>query len=253
MRGEDRSRSACVGTRFADRRPVRVMMPPGGRRQSAAMRIGKGAALVATALLGAAAVAQVLAVADAAAAPSIAAGVLLGYLAADLCSGTVHWFCDTFFEEDTPVIGRRVIWPFRDHHRDPLAIVRYRLLEQDGTSYVAVMAPLALAVFSGGPGTSGSLGFVLHAAVCAFAVGTAGTNLFHKWAHMPDPPAAIAWLQKRRLILSPERHALHHRTHDRSYCVTSGWLNPLLDRSRLFAAVERVVRRCQRSHPGSRA
>ena len=30
---------------------------------------------------------------------------LLGYLLADMLSGTVHWFCDTFFEEDTPVIG----------------------------------------------------------------------------------------------------------------------------------------------------
>jgi len=45
---------------------------------------------------------------------------LLGAVAADLASGVVHWACDTFFAEDTPVIGRALIFPFREDHRDPL-------------------------------------------------------------------------------------------------------------------------------------
>lgn len=39
------------------------------------------------------------------------AALLLGYLAADILSGTVHWFCDTFFSEDTPLIGQVLIRP----------------------------------------------------------------------------------------------------------------------------------------------
>ena len=32
--------------------------------------------------------------------------LLLGYLAADVASGLVHWFCDNFFEEDSPALQR---------------------------------------------------------------------------------------------------------------------------------------------------
>ena len=46
----------------------------------------------------------------------LATGFLVGYLLADLLSGTVHWFCDSFFAPDTPLIGRSIIHPFRDHH-----------------------------------------------------------------------------------------------------------------------------------------
>ena len=36
---------------------------------------------------------------------AMAAGATVGYLAADVASGLVHWFCDRFFEEDTPGIA----------------------------------------------------------------------------------------------------------------------------------------------------
>ena len=65
-----------------------------------------------------------------------AAGALLGYLAGDLMSGVVHWFCDTFFEEDTPLIGRVLILPFREHHRDPLAMTRHGFAEIAGNRFV---------------------------------------------------------------------------------------------------------------------
>ncbi|HKK49945.1 MAG TPA: fatty acid desaturase CarF family protein, partial [Myxococcota bacterium] len=69
------------------------------------------------------------------------------------------------------------------------------------------------------------------------------TNQLHGWAHRADPPAAVRRLQAWGWILSPQRHALHHRHHDRAYCVTSGWLNPWLDRMRFFPTLERLVDR----------
>ena len=62
----------------------------------------------------------------------VAMGVALGYLASDFFSGIVHWFCDTFFEEDTPLVGRMLIEPFREHHRDPLAMTHHGLAEIAG-------------------------------------------------------------------------------------------------------------------------
>jgi ubiquitin-conjugating enzyme E2 variant len=59
---------------------------------------------------------------------------------------------------------------------------------------------------------------------------------------MSQPPPVVQRLQRWGLILSQERHALHHADHQRAFCVTSGWLNPLLDRIRFFPRIERAVR-----------
>ena len=41
--------------------------------------------------------------------PAAAAGAMVmlafGYVMADLLTGFVHWFCDTFFDETTPLVG----------------------------------------------------------------------------------------------------------------------------------------------------
>jgi hypothetical protein len=66
-----------------------------------------------------------------------------------------------------------------------------------------------------------------------------GTNLFHKWAHQKNPPLLAQKLQKMGLILTPDRHNKHHRDYRKSFCVTSGWLNFILDYTRFFLILER--------------
>lgn len=150
---------------------------------------------------------------------------LLGYVAADLASGTVHWFCDTYFAEDTPVIGPLLIAPFREHHVDALAITRHDVWERNGNSCLPLIPILAALVFTGG------LGRFWDAAVLVFAAALMGTNQIHCWAHARHAPGLVRWLQQRRLILDPESHRRHHRPPNASaYCITTGWLNPLLDR-----------------------
>ena len=36
----------------------------------------------------------------------------LGIVAADVTTGFLHWLCDTYFAEDTPIIGPAIIEPF---------------------------------------------------------------------------------------------------------------------------------------------
>jgi hypothetical protein len=62
-----------------------------------------------------------------------------GWLAADFASGIVHWFADTFFEEDAPWIGPLLIRPFREHHRDPQAMTRHGFLELTGNSCLVLL------------------------------------------------------------------------------------------------------------------
>ncbi|MGH7469567.1 MAG: fatty acid desaturase CarF family protein [Longimicrobiales bacterium] len=171
----------------------------------------------------------------------MAGGLVLGYLLADLLSGTVHWFCDTFFAEDTPLIGRMLIQPFRDHHRYPQAIARYGVLYQDASFAFIVILPLALVWRAGGP-HPGAWSMFGHAVLWSFAIGSLGTNLFHKWAHAERVPAGVRWLQQLGLILSPRAHHVHHSTYTGGYCVTSGRLNAGLDRIAFFARLERLIR-----------
>ena len=90
------------------------------------------------------------------------------------------------------------------------------------------------------------LALFTHAALCGFAAGALGTNLFHKWAHAEQAPSIVRWLQRRRLILSPDAHRVHHRTYTGGYCVTSVWLNAVLDVVNFFGRAERAIRWLQR-------
>jgi len=70
------------------------------------------------------------------------------------------------------------------------------------------------------------------------------TNQFHKWAHMDVPPAFVGRLQAWGMILSKEHHDIHHESpYDTYHCITTGFWNPLLDRTHLFERAEHLIRR----------
>jgi ubiquitin-conjugating enzyme E2 variant len=128
----------------------------------------------------------------------------------------------------------------------PQRITRYRFIEQDTTNFFLMLLPLAVACWLGAP-RPGSVGALFWCCcLLGLATGLFGTNLFHKWAHERKPPVVVRWLQRSGLILEPERHQRHHRDYSRGFCVTSGWMNPLLDALRFFPRVELVVRFFQR-------
>jgi ubiquitin-conjugating enzyme E2 variant len=171
----------------------------------------------------------------------LAVAVGLGIGGADLGSGLAHWAGDTFLTEDAPVVGRRVIGPFREHHRDPLAITRHGFVERTGNSAV-ILLPLAAAVWwHGAPATAA--GLLAQVAFLAFALALGVTNEIHAFAHAPRVPRAVRWLQRAGLILDPMAHGRHHQgDFTRAYCITTGWLNAPLDRWRLWARLERAIR-----------
>jgi ubiquitin-conjugating enzyme E2 variant len=160
-----------------------------------------------------------------AAAPLVGlAACLAGYLASDFTSGLVHWIADTWGSRETPIVGRALIGPFREHHLDPEAITRHDFVETNGASCLISIpvAILALAVPLGpGPLQHGRLFAATF--LGALVVWTFGTNQFHKWAHADSVPRVVARLQKWRLILPPALHGRHHRSpYTDDYCITSG-------------------------------
>jgi len=174
---------------------------------------------------------------------SIAAGIvsaILGYLLADFMSGLVHFLGDSFGTVRTPIFGPTFIFPFREHHVDPEDITRHGFIETNGHNCLVslpVMIAMHFLLFSTAI-ASAAASFV-YAIGFFLILGVFATNQFHKWAHTARPPALIAFLQKYRLILSPKHHKVHHTApFERYYCITTGWLNMLLEKTAFFPATK---------------
>ena len=173
--------------------------------------------------------------------------VLLALITADLLSGVVHWAADTWGSERWPLIGPRVLRPFRLHHVNPDDLLRRSFVDCNGDT--AVAAGIVLAV---------TLVMPLHAepslTVGVFLASLAGwtlpVNQVHQWAHHPAPPLLVRALQRWRLVLDRAAHEVHHdapyATH---YCILTGWWNRPLAAVDFFRRLERLVTRLTGMRP----
>ena len=170
---------------------------------------------------------------------SHAVAFVAGICVADFGSGLVHWGADTWGRDDLPVIGHRLLVPFRIHHVNPDDLLRRSFVDANGdVAFLAVPALLGLLVVP--------LETMWHGALACGGVGLCSvgmmTNQIHQWAHMPSPPRLIRLLQDCRLILGRSAHATHHsRPYDAHYCITTGWCNAPLDALGFFRRLERIV------------
>lgn len=162
---------------------------------------------------------------------------LLGYLTSDFTSGLVHWLADRYGSRTTPLLGPKFVVPFRDHHDDPEAIGRHDFVEANGDNcFMAlfVLVPASLLRVDQAPWLALVMLYVL-----VLALGTLLTSMAHGWAHRADPPAMARWLARAGLVIAREHHDHHHQgDHLTHYCITTGWLNGLLDRTRFLRKLE---------------
>ena len=153
-------------------------------------------------------------------------------VAADLVSGGVHWAFDRWGTTNTPIFGPNLIRTFREHHTDPLGITRHSFVEANGGPALGAIPILIVGLW--GPA-------VVTATCFWLAIFVFFTNVIHSWAH-GQPPSPVRWLQRRGVLLSPEHLAAHHSSpHDRAYCITTGWMNPLLDSINAWERLERLI------------
>src|ERR1700682_3105646 len=132
---------------------------------------------------------------------------MLGFVAADFISGFVHWAADTWGTPEWPIIGKALIRPFREHHVDQKEITRHDFVETNGNNCFISIAPAAGAALLPVHGAGWFFLSVMTFALC-FAI--FGTNQFHKWSHLDEPPQMVRLLQRANLVLPPEHHAVHH-------------------------------------------
>ncbi len=164
---------------------------------------------------------------------------IVGILLSDFITGMFHWGFDTWFSPTTPFIGRAFVRTFREHHIDPQAICRHDFVETNGSNMFSGI----ILILTGHAcmGSSAGAAFLATSYLSA-AVFMSMTSQIHKWAHADHVPRVVTWLQWTRLILPPQSHALHHvAPFDRSYCISSGWLNATLRYVRFFQILERII------------
>lgn len=166
---------------------------------------------------------------------------IAGAFFADFVSGLVHWGADSWGRETLPLIGRRLLRPFRVHHVNPDDFLRRPFLDVNG-DVATVVVPFLLAVFSFPSSTAwGRSAAVFVLAFCAVGL---PTNQVHQWAHFRRPPRFIRWLQRSGLILSRHAHSKHHAApYAQHYCIATGWCNRSLTALGFFPALERLITR----------
>jgi ubiquitin-conjugating enzyme E2 variant len=164
---------------------------------------------------------------------------LTGMAAADFVSGLVHWGADTWGRADLPVIGPRFLVPFRVHHVNPDDFLRRRFLDTNGDVAALTIPALAGLLFVPLETAGQQALAVAGLALCAFG---GLTNQIHQWAHMPQPPTPVRWLQAAGLLLPRRQHAVHHDApYDGCYCITLGWCNGPLDAIGFFRRLEGLI------------
>ena len=159
------------------------------------------------------------------------AAALAAYSLADLATGVYHWLVDNYGDASTPVLAAQIA-AFQGHHRHPSTITR-----RDPCNNLHALARAAALSAAGAPPAA-------HAFAGAFAACVVLSQQFHAWAHETRRrlPPGVEALQDAGVLVSRAQHAAHHRQpYNTNYCIVSGMWNGVLDRYRVFEALEMVV------------
>lgn len=160
--------------------------------------------------------------------------IVAGWLLADLLSGILHWIEDRLLPDGLPVLDRAVVQPNRLHHRAPMAFTAGSFFDRNGTTWMAAAALVIPAFIAFGPAPW----------LVAASIGGLVASQVHYWAHRPPPSQSwVAAFQRAGIIQSPGAHRRHHQDETASFCILTNLLNPLLDRTRVWAWAEFMIGR----------
>ncbi|GFP79163.1 fatty acid desaturase 4 chloroplastic, partial [Phtheirospermum japonicum] len=126
---------------------------------------------------------------------------------------------------------------FQGHHKWPWTITRRQFANNlHALARAVTLAVVPINLLCDDPILLGFVG------VCSGCIMFSQQS--HAWAHTTKsrlPPLVVA-LQDGGLLVSRSQHAAHHRPpYNSNYCIVSGVWNEILDRSRLFEAMEMVI------------
>jgi plasmanylethanolamine desaturase len=164
-----------------------------------------------------------------------------GWVGADLCSGLVHWAADNWGTPNTPFVGAGFIRPFRHHHLDPSEMCNHDFVELNGNLAIVALPVIVAATFINLPwGPEFELFAVF--SIVSLVLWVCCTQQIHSWSHQETPPRYALLLQRAHLIMGSDHHDVHHvAPHRANYCITTGWLNPILGKLKFFEGLEWLI------------
>jgi ubiquitin-conjugating enzyme E2 variant len=157
-------------------------------------------------------------------------------LLVDIIAGGVHWAEDTFWTEETPILGKLLIAPSIVHHAKGGENALLQKHWARSSRSLLIIAPTLL--------FGAWLLGILTWQVWLFVIVGACSQQVHRFSHTPTvrTPAFIRLLQRYRIIQAPAEHWRHHRgEHNTHYCVVTPYSNPILDRIGFWRGLERVL------------
>lgn len=157
---------------------------------------------------------------------------------ADFGTGVYHWSVDNYGNAKTPIVGSQ-IEAFQGHHEEPWTITYRDFCNNCHPTCLATLP--AVALFTLAP---------LSASVRLWGVlaclGIAFCQEFHKWSHTLRSQChpLVNRLQSWGVLVARKAHLTHHKPpFETNYCIVTGHMNPVLDRSGFFRASEGLVER----------
>ncbi|HWA26300.1 MAG TPA: fatty acid desaturase CarF family protein [Lacunisphaera sp.] len=153
---------------------------------------------------------------------------------ADFVAGLVHWAEDAYFDEETPVIGARIIVPNIVHHHLPRHFTRLSWWQSSADLLLAGLVIVAVAWPFG----------LVSWQLLLFVTITINANQIHKMAHRTRAENGwfISKLQDWRILQTPRHHALHHSDPKNTYyCPITNYVNPLLEWVDFWPRLEALI------------
>mmetsp|Transcript_3470 Transcript_3470/g.5414 ORF Transcript_3470/g.5414 Transcript_3470/m.5414 type:complete len:329 (-) Transcript_3470:89-1075(-) len=159
------------------------------------------------------------------------ASIILG----DFGTGVFHWSVDNYGSINTPVVGT-VCAAFQGHHQTPWTITFRPFINNVYKIAYGTVPALLLTVWNSSDHPYAQIFFTL------FINWWLISQELHKYSHMRQLPAVVQLLQRMGVILSKKEHGLHHNSpFEGHYCILTGVCNPVLDRTKFFRHLEKLV------------
>lgn len=156
-------------------------------------------------------------------------------LVADFITGLGHWFEDTYGSPKWPIFGKLIILDNIDHHRRPSYMARMgTVISRNIYQFVIFGVAVGIAWLVGyGIGRDLPWQFYLMAALAALG------NETHAWTHSSYRNPVVKFLHDTCLVITPKNHGKHHHEPwDKSFCVLTNWVNPILDGIQFWRGLE---------------
>ncbi len=179
----------------------------------------------------------------------ILSALLGGMFLADMGTGLLHWAGDTWGTPNWPIVGSTFIRPFREHHINQKAITQHDFIETNGSNSLFSLPITGCGLYLYYT-SSNSTGLFITSLLTSTAIFGFLTNQFHKWAHTDTPPKIVKFLQRKRLILNPHHHNIHHTPpFEHYYAITNGWTNWIARKVHFYRILEWIITKLTRETP----